>query len=432
MEDSYGHAIEQALRQNCSDIVYSSEFPVACEYPIFYGVLDGKQYTCEDNVLIADLYPDAVQQKRLVSYTIIILGSIIDIMTLKVFSAARLLAKKPDTVDKILLMKLPAGFFLSLRAIDFRGFGDIITYKMEVLFSGIVNVLYFAMALTLIEGWTVIIHLTRSNGKSATFFARLRRYRFWGALGFLIFGNVIISLLDIFESFGELPWWLKGSEKTTKGSYGGIVQICINVVILAVYCVDADRNSYQLIKTLTNDGSTSESSKQTVAVIRRYMRMILLGLSFVILFYFLGLLGQIPIVMKLEDQRFLVGQNYPPCSGADYIGRDVGGFMFLFLYLTFSLVIFRSRRRTLKQEKKKRIVKIDTAASAQMVSTKKKSSSGDTLSGGSSGESNGGSVESSIGGGSSISEGSSSNFASSMASTGSEASVAIASDIEQN
>ena len=171
MEDIY----EQALRQNCSDIVYSSEFPVACEYPIFYGVLDGKHYTCEDNVLIADLYPDAVQQKRLISYTIIMLGSIIDIVTLRTFSAARMIAKKPDMVDRIILMKLCAGFFLALRAIDFRGFGDIITYKVEVLFSGIVNVLFFAMALTLMEGWTVVIHLTQSNGKSAKFYAKLRR-----------------------------------------------------------------------------------------------------------------------------------------------------------------------------------------------------------------------------------------------------------------
>ena len=85
-----------------------------------------------------------------------------------------------------------------MRAIDFRGFSDIFSYKVEVLFSGFVNVLYFTMAMTLVEGWSVILHMTRSSPREARYYARLRRKQFFVSLTFFIVANVVISLMDIF------------------------------------------------------------------------------------------------------------------------------------------------------------------------------------------------------------------------------------------
>ncbi|GMI59150.1 hypothetical protein ScalyP_jg8902 [Parmales sp. scaly parma] len=352
---------------------------------------------------IASLARAIVAQKRMMSYFIILIGFVIDLLHVNFYCMERFKKLKLDSLDRILVMKFACGFFLSLRGIDFRGFSDIYSYKVEVLLSGFVNVLYFTMAMTLVEGWSVTLQMTRSSPKEARFYKRMRRKQFWVSVCVFVVANIVISLLDIFEAFGTLPWWLSGSEKTTKSSYGGIVQIGINMIGLALYTLDAKMSSGALIRDLRIDAGVSESSKQIIIVLQRYMKLMFGGLTFVVLFYCLGLMGQIPIVLALEDQRFLVGQNYPPCSESEYIVRDVGGFSFLFLYVCFSVVMYGSRKRSAgkmmkKKKKKKKGTKIShNDKQLDLKSTSKGSgSSGDTTSSdNNSSDSRSGSVESS-------------------------------------
>jgi len=342
MNDTYN-----ANLTRCEDVVYTVETPVPCEYPYFVGIwaATNKSYSCSDRMIMHDLLGDAPAQMRMVKILIVLVGALFNWIHFFRFTFPRLKSKprkKLDVLDNISLLNIHISFWLLVRAFDYRGYNDTYSFKLEVCFSGFINMSFFTMILLLVEAWTAVLHMSKFSPGQQKSQRKKRRQIFWFTMLCFVASNIVVNFLDAFGMLQDCPPYMRGMEKMAKISTGVAFQIGLNIVVICGYVANAKINVRSITRSLLKDNSASESAKKTAVRLNRYLRAIVIGAGVMVSFYTLGLL---PL---LQVEWFVIKM---PCSVAGYWWGDIGGYIFYGLYFYCSIFMLQNRMGTEKKQR---------------------------------------------------------------------------------
>ena len=276
----------------------------------------------------------------------ILVSSFFNCLQLGLYSRERLRKRGPDSLDVVTLLNIAASFFLIFRNLDYRGYNGVISYKIEVVFSGLVNICFYSMPMVLVQAWSGVLEKSAYSAGEQRILKKRRTIIFWVCEVMFFIGNVFFNFLDFFQLvyIKPVPHHLKGMEQIVKESTIVIFQTSLNMIMLLAYVNWATLRINRIIRSLVRDAKeVSESTLVTTKKLKRYLRAVQIGTGIAVLFYSTS-------IIPMATEAWWV--RYPPCSSAEYYWGNLGGFIFYFLNIYVALFVFTNRTKKVRKERK--------------------------------------------------------------------------------